>query len=850
MKKLLNIIYLLLLPFYSAFGLGQIGVSIHDTTLVVGDEIYIPVYVDSSLTGESVSSYNLQLSFNSYYFVVDSAYSDGTITNSWGALSYNTNTTGKISIAAAGNSNLSGTGVLLYLRLKAINAGTTYLSFTETTSNFFNEGTPSIISKNGRISVNAKPTINVYPNSEIITIGDTKQFSVSYGTAPYSWSVTNSSVASIDESGLLTATSKGVTKIVAQDSNGIIDSTDGVVEIRPFRFSTRDTSFYQGQTVDIPVYTTNLSGMNYSAGELTITVNQNILTPIEIITTGTMLSSYSTPSFSFNNGNFKVAFAGNNTLAGSGVLLIIRFQITSINTGGTNLTLSNMILNETDLGNGINSYFRVLQLATLNISPSSGNLLSGETLQFTASNGTEPYSWSVSNPSIATINSAGLLTAIKGGVIKVSAQDSFGGSGSSGDIYLYDTEVRIPDTTAEIAGTVDIPIYMANLSSNYSIVSLQTNVLFDSSKVKFDQIVTTGTSTDGWSFSYNNTGNKVILAGASTSGFNNLGPIIKLRFIVSPNVSIGNYSNISLEQFLFNEGSPNARIDNGKITVATSTVPNKPSNLVALLTGSTQITLFWTDNSNNESGFKVERTLDPAGTWNQITSVSQNITAFVNNNLAEGARYYYRVRAYNSIGNSDYSNEANATTTLAAPSNLTGTEGETGILNLTWTDNSSTETGFYLERKDGDGSSFIIHKILGPNLISFSDSNLTPGQYYAYRLKAFTGIVESNYSNEFEIVIVSINSEIEIPNKFELFQNYPNPFNPSTQISYQLPENSFVNLVVYNIIGQKVAELVNQEKTSGKYSVKFDASNLPSGVYIYKLQAGEFSSVKKMLLTK
>jgi len=850
MKKLLNIIYLLLLPFYSAFGLGQIGVSIHDTTLVVGDEIYIPVYVDSSLTGESVSSYNLQLSFNSYYFVVDSAYSDGTITNSWGALSYNTNTTGKISIAAAGNSSLSGTGVLLYLRLKAINAGTTYLSFTETTSNFFNEGTPSIISKNGRISVNAKPTINVYPNSEIITIGDTKQFSVSYGTAPYSWSVTNSSVASIDESGLLTATSKGVTKIVAQDSNGIIDSTDGVVEIRPFRFSTRDTSFYQGQTVDIPVYTTNLSGMNYSAGELTITVNQNILTPIEIITTGTMLSSYSTPSFSFNNGNFKVAFAGNNTLAGSGVLLIIRFQITSINTGGTNLTLSNMILNETDLGNGINSYFRVLQLATLNISPSSGNLLSGETLQFTASNGTEPYSWSVSNPSIATINSAGLLTAIKGGVIKVSAQDSFGGSGSSGDIYLYDTEVRIPDTTAEIAGTVDIPIYMANLSSNYSIVSLQTNVLFDSSKVKFDQIVTTGTSTDGWAFSYNNTGNKVILAGASTSGFNNLGPIIKLRFIVSPNVSIGNYSNISLEQFLFNEGSPNARIDNGKITVATSTVPNKPSNLVALLTGSTQITLFWTDNSNNESGFKVERTLDPAGTWNQITSVSQNITAFVNNNLAEGARYYYRVRAYNSIGNSDYSNEANATTTLAAPSNLTGTEGETGILNLTWTDNSSTETGFYLERKDGDGSSFIIHKILGPNLISFSDSNLTPGQYYAYRLKAFTGIVESNYSNEFEIVIVSINSEIGIPNKFELFQNYPNPFNPSTQISYQLPENSFVNLVVYNIIGQKVAELVNQEKTSGKYSVKFDASNLPSGVYIYKLQAGEFSSVKKMLLTK
>ena len=89
-----------------------------------------------------------------------------------------------------------------------------------------------------------------------------------------------------------------------------------------------------------------------------------------------------------------------------------------------------------------------------------------------------------------------------------------------------------------------------------------------------------------------------------------------------------------------------------------------------------------------------------------------------------------------------------------------------------------------------------------------------------------------------------------IPSDIELFQNYPNPFNPSTIISYQLPENSFVNLVVYNALGQKVAELVNQHQSVGQYSVKFDASNLPSGVYIYKLQADEFSDVKKMLLTK
>ena len=90
----------------------------------------------------------------------------------------------------------------------------------------------------------------------------------------------------------------------------------------------------------------------------------------------------------------------------------------------------------------------------------------------------------------------------------------------------------------------------------------------------------------------------------------------------------------------------------------------------------------------------------------------------------------------------------------------------------------------------------------------------------------------------------------EMPKEYSLNSNFPNPFNPTTQISYQIPKNGFVNLVVYNALGQEVEVLVNQHQSSGKYSVQFNASSLPSGVYIYKLNAGEFSSVKKMILTK
>ncbi|MFQ5532059.1 MAG: T9SS type A sorting domain-containing protein, partial [Candidatus Nanoarchaeia archaeon] len=80
--------------------------------------------------------------------------------------------------------------------------------------------------------------------------------------------------------------------------------------------------------------------------------------------------------------------------------------------------------------------------------------------------------------------------------------------------------------------------------------------------------------------------------------------------------------------------------------------------------------------------------------------------------------------------------------------------------------------------------------------------------------------------------------------------NYPNPFNPSTQIRYQIPSAVFVNLTVYNSLGQTVAKLVNEYQSEGRYSVEFDANDLPSGIYFYKIQAGPFSDVKKMLLTK
>ncbi|MBZ0202546.1 MAG: T9SS type A sorting domain-containing protein [Ignavibacteria bacterium] len=88
------------------------------------------------------------------------------------------------------------------------------------------------------------------------------------------------------------------------------------------------------------------------------------------------------------------------------------------------------------------------------------------------------------------------------------------------------------------------------------------------------------------------------------------------------------------------------------------------------------------------------------------------------------------------------------------------------------------------------------------------------------------------------------------PDKFELNQNYPNPFNPSTLLSYNLKTDANVKLTVFNLVGQSVRILVDGYQTAGEYEVLFDANELPAGVYLYKLQVGDYSSVKRMTLVK
>lgn len=200
----------------------------------------------------------------------------------------------------------------------------------------------------------------------------------------------------------------------------------------------------------------------------------------------------------------------------------------------------------------------------------------------------------------------------------------------------------------------------------------------------------------------------------------------------------------------------------GRVNAYNALPPAAPSNLSATAASASQINMTWADNSSNESGFKIERKTGSGGAYAQIATVGADVTTYNDTGLSEGTTYYYRVRAYNSTGNSSYSNDVNATTYPAAPSSLSANTASSSQINLSWMDNSSGESGFSIERKTGSGATqsqsetvratsegtYTQIATVGANVTTYNDTGLSAGTTYYYRVCAYNSTGDSSYSNE------------------------------------------------------------------------------------------------------
>jgi hypothetical protein len=288
-----------------------------------------------------------------------------------------------------------------------------------------------------------------------------------------------------------------------------------------------------------------------------------------------------------------------------------------------------------------------------------------------------------------------------------------------------------------------------------------------------------------------------------------------------------------------------------------SDIPNDQGGKVRILFTGTELA----------NSFTIWRQIDTADIWDAVGSfngIYQSFYSYVAQTLgdstADGVHWStFKVSAHSnddilgftmSEPVSGYSIDNLAP---AVPSNIIA-DGYEDRVELAWDDNKDRDFKYYAIYRSLDSgfdpdtmNTYTYSTIDG----RFNDSDVEIGNTYYYKIVAvdFAGN-QSEYSEQVYALITDVNADIEIPTVYELGQNYPNPFNPSTVINFSLPESGMVTLKVFDILGQEVAELVNEVKQAGIYNVSFDASNMTTGLYIYRIESGAFTATKKMLLVK
>ncbi len=224
--------------------------------------------------------------------------------------------------------------------------------------------------------------------------------------------------------------------------------------------------------------------------------------------------------------------------------------------------------------------------------------------------------------------------------------------------------------------------------------------------------------------------------------------------------------------------------------------------------------------------------------------------------LGTGVQYFWRVNASSPGGTSDYSPTFNFTTVASIPGVVTlltpdnGASVDAASVAFTWQAASGATKYWHELAVDALFQFVVIDSMLTGT--SKSVSGLIANQTYYWRVKAgnVSGWGPYSEGRNFVATTVGVKDERGIPTSFGVSQNYPNPFNPATTIEFAVPAEAHVTISVYNAIGELVATLLDGQRGAGYHTVSFDASSLPSGLYLYRMNAGQFTSVRKMLLMK
>jgi len=282
------------------------------------------------------------------------------------------------------------------------------------------------------------------------------------------------------------------------------------------------------------------------------------------------------------------------------------------------------------------------------------------------------------------------------------------------------------------------------------------------------------------------------------------------------------------------------------------TVLVAPTGLTAGVMGDSSIQLSWNDNSVRETGYRIERSLIAGSGYAEIGTTSSNGTSYSDQGLDDGMEYFYRIRAFNSMSNSEYSGQISAITELSAPTDLAASALDENSIELSWLDHSVSETGYMIERAISPGTLYSEIAFTSADEVSYTDVGLREDTEYFYRINAFNSMKSSAYSNEVSAT-TKIKDPQENPDSVSIFSFYPNPSTGNIVVTINnREEHSEAHLRLSDYSG-RIFYSRQLDLSDGLLQKVFEIqlpTSVKNGTYTLSLDIGITSVSKKFVLMR
>ncbi len=565
MKKPLHIIMItgvLLLTTWGFPGMAQNGTpgfSLSGATVTEKDTFTVTIQADSVLTGKSVFSYRFYLTYSPAYFEFIGMPGTGNVLSSWGAPSLNSAHEGVLILAGAGSLPLTGNGDMIHLRFISRRPGDASISF-HTTESYLNERNPEALFTNTVIHAAARSYPDIFPDQQQMIVGDETEMGVNGGTGPYVFSVEDTSVAVITSGNRVRATGAGKTRIRVTDARGDISITSGFFDIRAISTNLETSTVWPADTFYLPVKINIAPGTVVYSGHIELTFDGGLSGLAGDILPGdfNILTENNVSS-----GKMILSFASSQGINGSGILCYPAFRAN--NSGNRVIRFGEMHFNETLAGLPLRTtyYVTVQALPELVLSPNSATLMWGDSRKISVVNGIPPYTYHVSDESLATIDAQGNLTALSGGTIAVAVTDVHGATGTSNTFTLLDNRVTIVNTDGVADQETRVPVLTSALPSGKAVYGYDFTVAFDNTDLDFIRMDPPGDNSgvitqSSWQ------GSTVHVSGASSRGIES-GLLGFLVFRMKNDFPLDAVSPVIFNAFSANERTLISSLVNGSV---------------------------------------------------------------------------------------------------------------------------------------------------------------------------------------------------------------------------------------------------------------------------------------------